>query len=48
MVFGRKITLITPLCSPRATYQVLTENLFSLNALQKIFPNLYQYINFLR
>ena len=31
MVFGGKITFITPLYRPRTTYQVLTENLFSLN-----------------
>ena len=29
--FGRKITLIIPLCRVHAAYQVLTKNLFSLN-----------------
>jgi len=31
--YGRKITFIVPLCPTASTYQVLTENLFSLNGL---------------
>ena len=44
--FGGKITVINPLGHAPATYQVLTKNLFSLNALPKILWFLYQYINF--
>ena len=48
MVFGGKITSITPLYRPCTTYQVLTKNLFSLNTTQKNFCILYLYFNFYR
>ena len=43
--FGGKITPIDPLRCPLTPYQVLTKNLFSLNALPKISWILYLYIN---